>query len=203
MANFVDRHLGMGLRMVIHLGLHIDVEQATHLPNRSLEDVEIRRRVFWGSFVCEKLQSLYLGRPIFIHERDVHVPKKFLDVYEEEEIWSLVPEPETDVGALPTCGITSFKSLCVLSEICGDIISSFYAVKAMKERGRKLLNIREEINQRLINWNKALPEQVRFTPWIAGAKQVAPIHVIILQSVLDLLYNLRLLLTYLVLYFTP
>lgn len=75
----IDRgwlYTGMGVRMIINLGLHLDVNQVVSAKKkRSLEDLEIRRRVFWGAFVSEKLQSLYLGRPIFIHERDVHVPK--------------------------------------------------------------------------------------------------------------------------------
>lgn len=68
----------MGLRMVFNLGLHLDVTEATHLQGTpSLEDVEIGRRVFWGAYVSEKLQSLYLGRPFYIHSEDVHVPKVY------------------------------------------------------------------------------------------------------------------------------
>lgn len=66
----------MGIRMIINLGLHVDINQAPNSKKkRTLEDIEIRKRVFWGAFISEKLQSLYLGRPIFIHKRDVHVPK--------------------------------------------------------------------------------------------------------------------------------
>jgi hypothetical protein len=78
-AGQIDRgwlYTGMGVRMIINLGLHLDVNQVVSAKKkRSLEDIEIGRRVFWGAFVSEKLQSLYLGRPIFIHDRDVHVPK--------------------------------------------------------------------------------------------------------------------------------
>ena len=78
-AGKVDRgwlYTGMGIRMIIHLGLHFNINQASSTKKKhTLEDIEIRKRLFWGAYVCEKLQSLYLGRPIFIHEKDIHVPK--------------------------------------------------------------------------------------------------------------------------------
>lgn len=62
--------------MILNLGLHLDMTPSTDPKGQpSLEDIEIRRRVFWGAFVSEKLQSLYLGRPFFLDIRDIHVPK--------------------------------------------------------------------------------------------------------------------------------
>jgi hypothetical protein len=71
--------IGMGIRMIINLGLHLDTDSYSTDPSKqkTLEEVEIRRRLFWGAFVCEKLQSLYLGRPFLIHDNDIHVPKVF------------------------------------------------------------------------------------------------------------------------------
>ena len=57
--------------MVYDLGLHLDCKAAESNP----EDVEVRRRVFWGAYICDKLQSLYLGRPFLLHDREAHVPK--------------------------------------------------------------------------------------------------------------------------------
>lgn len=63
--------------MIMNLGLHLDaVSNTASGGNRKTpEEIEIRRRLFWGAFVSEKLQSLYLGRPFIIHESDTHVPK--------------------------------------------------------------------------------------------------------------------------------
>lgn len=68
---------GMGIRMIINLGLHLDADSysTSFSKKKTLEETEIRRRLFWGAFVSEKLQSLYLGRPFLIHESDTHVPK--------------------------------------------------------------------------------------------------------------------------------
>ena len=60
---------GYALRMVYDLGLHIDRKT----PDDKAIEEEVRKRIFWGAFVCDKLQSLYLGRPFAIKLRDAHV----------------------------------------------------------------------------------------------------------------------------------
>lgn len=56
---------GYALRMIYDLGLHIDIKPTLE----NAEQVEIRRRVFWGAFISDKLQSLYLaGRWLSISE---------------------------------------------------------------------------------------------------------------------------------------
>jgi hypothetical protein len=39
------------------------------------EDIEIRRRVFWGAFVVDKIQSLYQGRPASLQDFDTTRPE--------------------------------------------------------------------------------------------------------------------------------
>ncbi|KAJ6086312.1 nitrogen assimilation transcription factor NirA [Penicillium sp. IBT 16267x] len=74
-------YTGYALRMVHDLGLHFDC-------NGSAEDVEIRRRLFWGAFICDKLHSLYFGRPFTLQLRDAHVSRDFMDTFEENELWT-------------------------------------------------------------------------------------------------------------------
>ena len=72
----MGRRLGMGIRMITNMGLHVEMDRiSTAKDQRTVEEIEISRRLFWGAYVSEKLQSLYLGRPVFLHERDCHVPK--------------------------------------------------------------------------------------------------------------------------------
>ncbi|OAL28494.1 hypothetical protein AYO20_09442 [Fonsecaea nubica] len=49
-------YTGYALRMVYDVGLHVD---RTRTPQNA-EEIELRRRVFWGAFVCDKFQSLYI-----------------------------------------------------------------------------------------------------------------------------------------------
>lgn len=37
------------------------------------EDIEIRRRIYWGSYVADKSMSLFLGRPVYLREDDATV----------------------------------------------------------------------------------------------------------------------------------
>lgn len=34
----------------------------------SPEDIEIRRRIYWGCYLSDKIISLILGRPVFLYE---------------------------------------------------------------------------------------------------------------------------------------
>ncbi|ETS78440.1 hypothetical protein PFICI_10502 [Pestalotiopsis fici W106-1] len=76
-------YAGLALRMIVDLGMHIDLVNVVGTRQFTDEDLEIRRRVFWGAFVVDKIQSLYQGRPFTIKESDTLVPIKFLDTYEE------------------------------------------------------------------------------------------------------------------------
>ena len=82
-------YTGYALRMVYDLGLHLDCKEV----GGNAEEIEIRRRVFWGAFVCDKLQSLYLGRPVTIQLRDAHVSLEFMDTLEEQELWTPYIDP--------------------------------------------------------------------------------------------------------------
>jgi hypothetical protein len=43
-------YAGLAFRMIIDLGMHVDAADVTSTRNFSDEDLEIRRRVFWGAF---------------------------------------------------------------------------------------------------------------------------------------------------------
>ncbi|RKL49229.1 hypothetical protein BFJ70_g2154 [Fusarium oxysporum] len=128
-------YTGYALRMVYDLGLHLDPRQTTEDP----EEIEIRRRVFWGAFVCDKLQSLYMGRPVAINLRDSQVSREFLDLYEEMEPFypsalatgSSTSRLDENMGdAIPRHSVSTFQQLCLLSKIMTTIINRFYVVGA-------------------------------------------------------------------------
>ena len=43
-------YAGLAFRMIIDLGIHVDVSSASNIHQLSHEDIEIRRRVFWAAF---------------------------------------------------------------------------------------------------------------------------------------------------------
>jgi hypothetical protein len=54
---------GMAFRIAIDLGIHLPPERLRgYVKNLAAEDIEIRKRLFWGCYTWDKAISLYLGR---------------------------------------------------------------------------------------------------------------------------------------------
>jgi hypothetical protein len=152
--------------------------------------MEIRRRVFWGAFICDKLQSLYLGRPVAIQCRDAHVPLEFLDTSEEEELWSpyrdTIEETQTRTTtkpsqfAAPVHSVSTFKQLCLLSKLMMRVINKFYVIGA--ERGVSTKHKRNllSIDKSLQLWDENLPDHLRFDA--TTSSPCAPPNIMTLQA---------------------
>ncbi|KAK2806343.1 hypothetical protein FQN51_007387 [Onygenales sp. PD_10] len=180
-------YTGYALRMVYDLGLHLDSKETT----ANAEELEIRRRVFWGAFICDKLQSLYLGRPMAIHLRDAHVSRNFMDTMEEKELWAPYvdprcmrePVPPLPVTPTPIYSVSTFQQLCLLSRIMTRIINRFYVVGATAANARTSL---EAIDDALVAWKENLPAALTFEPWSKApeaAQYRPPPNIMILNAV--------------------
>lgn len=189
-------YTGYALRMVYDLGLHLDPRHTTDNP----EEIEIRRRVFWGAFVCDKLQSLYLGRPVAISLRDSQVSHEFLDLYEETEPFlqparisagiggltpQAVPSPGLPTGygdSMPIYSVTTFQQLCLLSKVMTTIINRFYVVGATFSNAQNSL---QQVDLALQQWREKLAPELDFQPWLAesqGSTPLRPPNVMILHN---------------------
>ncbi|KKA16125.1 Nitrogen assimilation transcription factor NirA [Rasamsonia emersonii CBS 393.64] len=180
-------YTGYALRMVYDLGLHLDCKEVAG----NAEDIEIRRRVFWGAFICDKLQSLYFGRPFTIQLRDTHVSWDFMDTFEENELWTPYVDPTLPTTRInqPTpirlYSISTFQQLCSLSRIMTSIIDHFYVVGATPDKTRAHLDYMDE---KLLTWYKNLPSELRFEPWAQdssssnGPTMAAPNGIILLTT---------------------
>jgi hypothetical protein len=179
-------YTGYALRMVYDLGLHLDCKEVAG----NAEDVDIRRRVFWGAFICDKLQSLYFGRPFTIQLRDIHVSWDFMDTFEENELWTPYIDPLGCTARLNfnhqpirLHSISTFQHLCSLSRIMTSIIDHFYVVGATPDRTRAHLGLMDE---KLSNWYRNLPSELRFEPWAHdspnGSTLAAPNVIILLTT---------------------
>lgn len=184
---------GMAFRMVYDLGLHLDCRDSVERGQMTVEDMEIRRRVFWGAFICDKLQSLYLGRPASIQLADAHVPLEFLDTSEEEEVWSPYRDsieecqnpssPKASQFSAPIHSVSTFKQLCLLSRIMTCVINKFYVIGATRKVSSKHKQHLLTIDADLQKWDAELPSHLRFE--VAAASPCAPPNILTLQS----LYN--------------
>ncbi|KAL7940484.1 fungal-specific transcription factor domain-containing protein [Trichoderma barbatum] len=167
---------GIGYRMLIDLGCHLDIssssEQRAGTKILAIEQ-EMRRRVYWGAFVCDKFQSLFLGRPPAMHEEMGNIPHEYLDTFEEVEEWKPYIDPTGqspgDINLAyrgrPTHAISTFQCLLQLCMISGRIINTFYSIQSSSAPHSQLLKKRIEIIEQLDSWKRSLPGWLKFDPY--------------------------------------
>ncbi|KAK7980276.1 carbohydrate esterase family 12 protein [Apiospora arundinis] len=180
-------YAGLAFRMIIDLGMHVDAPDLGSPRRFSDEDVEIRRRVFWGAFVVDKIQSLYQGRPATLHESDTAVPIKFLDTYEELQNWQpfAYSVQSTQYPGSPAYSVSTFTSLCRLSVVMSDILSSIYTERTFDQSAVELCAVLEKLNSKLAAWKDALPSHLTFDP--VKPTQIPPPHVLSLHAMYHVL----------------
>ncbi|KAH8781056.1 fungal-specific transcription factor [Diaporthe sp. PMI_573] len=185
-------YAGLAFRMIVDLGMHVDAP-GLGIPRKfSDEDLEIRRRVFWGAFVVDKIQSLYQGRPASLKEADTLVPIKFLDTFEEFENWKpfAYSADATSYHGSPAYSVSTFTYLCRLSVVMSDILSCIYTERAFDKSASELSTMLGILSSKLATWKDALPAHLVFDPWSNGL--IPPPHVLSLHAmyhVLTILLN--------------
>lgn len=174
---------GVAVNMIIDLGIHIDVS-APSTRRLSEEDLEVRRRIFWGAYgtncnsinlylgllltsfkiVRDKVQSLLQGRPARLREVDTNVPLTFLDEYEElEQFNSLYHTDKRDQSSFPMYSVSTFKEECRLSILMDRIISCLYSEKSPTRSPGDLRRDALALHGDLKAWRAALPSFLHFT----------------------------------------
>ncbi|KAI9376519.1 PrpF protein-domain-containing protein [Aspergillus egyptiacus] len=153
-------YAGLAFRMLIDLGMHVDLTSTRRFSD---EDLEIRRRIFWGAFVVDKIQSLYQGRPVSLKETDALVPIKFLDTYEELEHWQpfAYSTSAPNYPGMPAYSTSTFTFLCKLSLIMSDILSCIYTERSFDQSPTALASNLDQLQLRLDQWQASLPEHLR------------------------------------------
>jgi hypothetical protein len=166
---------GMAYQMVIDLGCHLessppDGSHQTLTP--TLIEQEMKKRIYWGAYVSDKFQSLFLGRPPAMHEAAGNVTCNYLDSFEEMEAWTPYYDPAFPIFGTtvpvyhgrPSHAISTFKALLQLCKIAARIIEAFYAVNSATSSDKCLLQTRQDILTQLKQWDQDLSAWLRFDP---------------------------------------
>ncbi|OAA71852.1 fungal specific transcription factor domain-containing protein [Akanthomyces lecanii RCEF 1005] len=180
-------YAGLAIRMIIDLGMHVDVEDRRSTRRFTDEDLEIRRRVFWSAFIVDKIQSLYQGRPITLKESDTLVPIKFLDTYEEFEYWRPMAFSlqSIEYPGTPAYSVSTFTALCRLSVVMGDILSGVYAERTFDKSPNELSKLLENLDSKLKAWKSSLPKHLEMDP--EDVLKATPPHVFSLNAMYNVL----------------
>ncbi|BCS25443.1 fungal specific transcription factor domain-containing protein [Aspergillus puulaauensis] len=179
---------GTAYRMIIDLGCHLSIDEAHRhssggsdmAPSRiTAIEFEMRKRVYWGAFMTDKFQSLYLGRAPALRSTDVQPPTELLDSYEEMELWEPYRGLDDSSGDQAvyqprlSYAISTFASLLRLAEIANQIIEAFYSKDSMHTATDELREMKTTINTQLDDWERSLPSHLHFDP---GTDPTPPAH---------------------------
>lgn len=181
-------YAGTAFRMIIDLGMHVDATMLPSTRRLSREDLEIRRRVFWGAFVVDKIQSLYQGRPASLQHFDTRVVLSFLDHYEELEPWQ--PFAYSDVlsyPASPAYSVSTFTQLCKLSLILNEILNKVYSERTSNRSPHTLTATLNRLDMQLKTWYEALPDHLQYTNNTTTGAVPPPPHVLSLLALYNVL----------------
>lgn len=160
---------GMAYRMVIDLGCHLmlalDYETVESRSNRynlhrDMEQ-EMRKRLYWGAYVTDVTQSLFLGRPCMFATVEARVPLSFLDTFEELDEWQPYVDPLSVIISAyepqPARAISTFTSLIRLAKI-GKMVSDIYDIAIMQNDTKSVLNTKASIERLLEQWTSNSPK---------------------------------------------
>ncbi|OJJ07670.1 hypothetical protein ASPVEDRAFT_88908 [Aspergillus versicolor CBS 583.65] len=168
---------GVAYRMLIDMGCHLMLgpDYQTNLTAghsqllRGDLEQEMRKRLYWGAFVTDATQSLYLGRPCMFATTEARVPLLLLDTFEEFEDWepyidpSSLAEPPPAYAPQPAHAISTFNCLARLFQISVRI-TDLYGIQTMKCTSEYLQQTKSAIERDLDQWNASLPSHLRFDP---------------------------------------
>ncbi|KAK1454993.1 fungal specific transcription factor domain-containing protein [Colletotrichum melonis] len=178
-------YTGMAFRMGQDLGLqrdptHWGPEEKPNEANPFPFNNEFRRRIYWGSFLTDKMFSLFLGRPTFMYENDA-------DVNINEPLPHDPPIWENwlfshDLGFLKTMRPAGpkltllFNQQIELARIVHDMLSQTFAPKKMKDPAARRWNevSLNKLNARLVAWHEALPTNMRWKKWFTNKDILQP-----------------------------
>ncbi|KAF5705876.1 Nit-4-like protein [Fusarium mundagurra] len=153
---------GIAISMIIDLGLHIGGPARRSSKKASAEDTEIERRVFWATFISDKVQSIYQGRPTRLRGQDNRVPIAFLDEYEElEDFHTRTYSAQPSQLDCPTYSVSTFEQLCRLSIIMDCILCALYAERSATKNVDQIWQVAQSFRPYLQSWKNGLPECLR------------------------------------------
>ncbi|CAH0024671.1 unnamed protein product [Clonostachys rhizophaga] len=165
---------GMAYRMVLDLGCHMmlgpDYQDADDSKRGAkLEqdlEREIRKRLYWGAYLTDATQALYLGRPCMLASVAARVPLQLLDTFEELEEWSPYVDPvspsltQPRYDSQPAYSISTFLWLARLLHISTKI-TELYDIRILQLSNDLIFEKRRSIEADLEMWDESLPAHLR------------------------------------------
>lgn len=154
---------GMAFRLLEDLGIVFDGRKFAGSVQFSVEDIEIRNRLFWGCYFWDKLISLYLGRTPVLQETSVSPPRQILDDTSEIDIWTPQGLDQASTAEYPPTQAhttSCFINTCALSEILNVILITMYN-PAGTSTVAEVAKCATDAESRLTAWYSQLPAHLK------------------------------------------
>ncbi|KAI9930103.1 hypothetical protein ASPWEDRAFT_147700 [Aspergillus wentii DTO 134E9] len=149
---------GMAMRLAFALGLHMDASSYVEKGSISSAEAELRRTVFWGTYIVDHLWGFYLGRPFRVNMQDVTVEKPISSTY--NRWWPYVSSESTGEDSIqddPT-GLLSEQRI-LLCEMMEPLGHNLYG--RSKITNHELQRLNEETTNKLLHWHSTLPDPLQ------------------------------------------
>ncbi|KAM6505526.1 hypothetical protein FSOLCH5_013702 [Fusarium solani] len=172
---------GIGFRMAQDLGFQKGPQQliASDASLATSEDVELRRRIYWGCYTSDKIISLILGRPVQLYD----------EAGEVEHTESLPDFPDmapwlpagVDISRMLEPGsfgsrerlITSFSEHILLSKSIERILCTLFSRKSAAN-GIAGLTLTDDLDLELCRWQESLPDCIKWNRWEPPTTSLLP-----------------------------
>ena len=185
---------GTAYRMIIDLGCHmmlspdyqeIGTPSSAQMLQTDIEH-EMRKRLYWGAYITDVTQSLYLGRQPSFANTVARVPLGLLDTFGELDEWEPYVDPTAhsdlkapDYVPQPAYAVSSFHYLVKLMQT-GALVSELYCISMVSSKTELIMQRKATIESQLHHWATSLPEHLVFEPGSLD-HSVPPPHLITLQ----------------------
>lgn len=154
--------IGLAIRMAQSLGLHQDITTM----GLKVIDQEVRKRVWWGCFVIDRLLSMKVGRPPMIHDSPditVGLPLAIDDEYLTNDIEGLPMQPPGIPSKFDF--LTHVITQCrLLERICNSLYSGRQVEISKHDITNipKLIALTVQLDGDLTAWQQTLPPHLQF-----------------------------------------
>ncbi|KAI5460498.1 fungal-specific transcription factor domain-containing protein [Mariannaea sp. PMI_226] len=169
---------GVAFRMAQDLGFQRDpkfwISCDTSLA--TTEDIEIRRRIFWGCYSSDKLISLTLGRPVYFSNDDAEVENlERLPDFPELEYWLPIgfDSQQGDFGETKPL-VPCFQKQIELSRIIEQMLVTISSSSRKAQDPRAYQASLESLNMEMTRWQTSLPDCAKWNKWEPSSALLIP-----------------------------
>ncbi|WQF86613.1 hypothetical protein CDEST_11627 [Colletotrichum destructivum] len=169
---------GIAFRMAQDLGFQRDPKDWAHHDSSLAtdEDVEIRRRIYWGCYISDKLISLILGRPVYLVYDAAEVqPMETLPEPPEMVLWRPVgfDEEYTEPAQATSSMIPYLHEQIRLSRVIEKMMSTLFSPRSnLNGLSRRVCF--DNLNLELNRWRESLPNFAKWHKWGSSSSKPIP-----------------------------